>query len=248
MSGGHSKDDAPHGELCHARSLTLPSPLGRVGKDSLREFRVNGSSAAGELEQGIAQLELSVAPETRQKMLDFLVLLQKWNQVYNLTAIRDPGQMVSHHLLDSLAVLPHLWPGRWLDVGCGAGLPGLVLALVRPEWAFTLLDSNSKKTSFVQQAAIELGLRNVSVYCARVESWQTKDKFDGIISRAFASISDFTALTHHLLAKEGRWAAMKGARGQELEQLPANLAIERIIPLQVPGMDAERCLVIVKAK
>lgn len=200
------------------------------------------------LMRGSAQLGVKLAPETQQKMLDFLALLQKWNKVYNLTAVRDPKQMVSSHLLDSLAVLPHLWPGRWLDVGCGAGLPGLVLALVRPEWAFTLLDSNSKKTSFVQQAAIELGLRNVSVYCARVESWQTEDKFDGIISRAFASITDFIALTHHLLAEEGRWAAMKGARGQELEQLPANIVIERVIPLQVPDVDAERCLVIVKAK
>lgn len=206
------------------------------------------SSAARELEQGIAQLELAVAPEIQQKMLDFLALLQKWNRVYNLTAIRQPERMVSHHLLDSLAVLPHLWPGRWLDVGCGAGLPGLVLALLRPEWAFTLLDSNSKKTSFVQQAAIELGLHNVSVYCARVESWQTEEKFDGIISRAFASISDFTALTHHLLAKEGCWVAMKGVQSREREQLPANRAIERVIPLQVPGMDAERCLVIVKAR
>jgi 16S rRNA (guanine527-N7)-methyltransferase len=222
--------------------------MGRGGKESLREFQVKGSSAARELERGIAQLELAVAPEIQQKMLDFLVLLQKWNQVYNLTAIRQPEKMVSHHLLDSLAVLPHLWPGRWLDVGCGAGLPGLVLALLRPEWAFTLLDSNSKKTSFVQQAAIELGLRNVSVYCARVESWQTENKFDGIISRAFASIADFTALTHHLLAEDGSWVAMKGVPGREREQLPANMAIERVIPLQVPGMGAERCLVIVKAK
>jgi 16S rRNA (guanine527-N7)-methyltransferase len=206
------------------------------------------SSAARELERGIAQLELAVAPEIQQKMLDFLALLQKWNQVYNLTAIRQPEKMVSHHLLDSLAVLPYLWPGRWLDAGCGAGLPGMVLALVRPEWTFALLDSNSKKASFVQQAAIELGLRNVSVHCARVESWQTEEKFDGIISRAFASISDFTALTRHLLAGEGRWAAMKGTQSQELVHLPANIAVEKIIPLQVPGMDAERCLVIVKAK
>lgn len=200
------------------------------------------------LMRGSAQLGVNLAPEIQQKLLDYLALLQKWNKVYNLTAIRNPGQMVSHHLLDSLAVLPYLWPGRWLDAGCGAGLPGVVLALVRPEWAFTLLDSNGKKASFVQQAVIELGLRNVSVYCARVENWQTEEKFDGIISRAFASISDFTALTRHLLAGEGRWAAMKGTQGQELEHLPANIAVEKIIPLQVPGMDAERCLVIVKAK
>ncbi|MBI5658027.1 MAG: 16S rRNA (guanine(527)-N(7))-methyltransferase RsmG [Nitrosomonadales bacterium] len=211
--------------------------------------RVKGSSAARELAQGIVQLELAVAPETQQKLLDFLALLQKWNKVYNLTAIRQPEQMVSIHLLDSLAVLPHLWQGRWLDAGCGAGLPGLVLALLRPEWSFTLLDSNSKKTSFVQQAVIELGLCNASVHCARVESWQPPVKFDGIISRAFAGISEFTALTRHLLAREGRWVAMKGAlQSREAELLPADIEVEKIIPLRVPGMDAERCLVIVKAK
>jgi 16S rRNA (guanine527-N7)-methyltransferase len=199
------------------------------------------------LASGIAQLGMEVAPEVQQKMLAYLALLQKWNKVYSLTAIRQAEQMVSHHLLDSLAVLPHLWPSRWLDVGCGAGLPGLVLALVRPEWAFTLLDSNSKKTSFVQQAVIELGLRNVSVCCARVEDWQPKEKFDGIISRAFAEVADFTTLTRHLLMQEGGWVAMKGAPDQELERLPTGVAVERVIPLQVPSLDAARCLVILKA-
>lgn len=199
------------------------------------------------LMRGVAQLEIDVAPEVRQKMLTYLALLQKWNKVYNLTAIRQPEQMVSHHLLDSLAVLPYLWPGRWLDVGCGPGLPGLVLALMRPEWSFTLLDSNSKKTSFVQQAIIELGLRNASVCCARVEGWQAAEKFDGIISRAFAEIAEFTALTRHLLAKEGGWVAMKGIPDQELAQLPKGITMERIIPLHVPDMDASRCLVILKA-
>ncbi len=203
-------------------------------------------SLAQELAHGIVQLGLVATPEIQQKLLDYLALLQKWNKVYNLTAIRNPEQMVSHHLLDSLAVLPYLWPGRWLDVGCGAGLPGVVLALMRPEWAFTLLDSNSKKTSFVQQAVIELGLRNVSVCCARAEGWQPEEKFDGIISRAFAGMTDFTALTRHLLAKEGRWVAMKGAPGKELGQLSANIGVEKVIPLQVPGTDAERCLVILK--
>jgi 16S rRNA (guanine527-N7)-methyltransferase len=205
-------------------------------------------SQVQELGRGIAQLKLDVAPEQQRKMLDYLALLQKWNRVYNLTAIRDSEQMVSHHLLDSLAVLPHLWPGRWLDVGCGAGLPGLVLALMRPEWTFTLLDSNSKKTSFVQQATIELGLPNVSVCCARVEEWQTDEKFDGIISRAFAETAEFTAQTRHLLVQEGRWVAMKGVpSNKELESLPADIRVERVIPLQVPGLDAARCLVILKA-
>lgn len=205
-------------------------------------------SLAQELRHGMAQLGLVATPETQQKLLDYLALLQKWNKVYSLTAIRQPERMVSHHLLDSLAVLPHLWPGRWLDVGCGAGLPGLALALMQPEWTFTLLDSNSKKTSFVQQAVIELGLRNVSVCCARVEDWQPTGKFGGIISRAFAETAEFTTLTRHLLAPGGCWVAMKGIPpSQELECLPTNVGVERVVLLQVPGLDAARCLVILKA-
>ncbi len=200
------------------------------------------------LAEGSVQLGLELVTETRKKMLGYLALLQKWNKVYNLTAISQPEQMATHHLLDSLAVLPHLWPGRWLDVGCGAGVPGLVLAMMRPEWSFTLLDSNSKKTSFVQQAAIELELSNVSVYCARAEKWQSTGEFEGIISRAFTQLSSFTALTHHLLANGGRWAAMKAALSQEMEELPSDIELEKIIPLHVPGMDAERCLVILKKK
>jgi 16S rRNA (guanine527-N7)-methyltransferase len=198
------------------------------------------------LATGITQLGIKVEPEVRQKMLAYLALLQKWNKVYSLTAIQ-PEQMVSHHLLDSLAVLPHLWPHRWLDVGCGAGLPGLVLALMRPEWAFTLLDSNSKKTSFVQQAIIELGLPNASVCCTRVEDWQPEEKYDGIISRAFAGIVEFTSLTRHLLKHEGGWVAMKGTPDHELEQLPTGIEVKQVIPLQIPNLDAARCLVILNA-
>lgn len=202
---------------------------------------------AHELARGIDQLGVEVTPEVQQKLLSYLMLLQKWNKVYNLTAIRQAEQMVSHHLLDSLAVLPHLWPRCWVDVGCGAGLPGVVLALMRPEWSFTLLDCNNKKTSFVQQAVIELGLHNVSVCCARVEDWKPIQSFDGIISRAFAETADFTAKTRRLLAQGGRWVAMKGMPEQELEHLPADIGVERIIQLQVPGLDAARCLVILKA-
>ena len=199
------------------------------------------------LAQGIAELGLELSPQAQQKLLDYLALLQKWNKVYNLTSIRDAEQMIGHHLLDSLAVLPHLWSGRWLDVGCGAGLPGLVLAIARPEWKFTLLDSNSKKTSFVQQAIIELGVQNARVNCARVEEMQSDEKFDGIISRAFAETADFVTLTRNLLADKGRWAAMKGTPEQELQRLPGDVVVERIIPLKVSGLDAARCLVLLKA-
>ncbi len=202
---------------------------------------------ARQLEQGIAQLDIQLKAEKQQKLLKYLGLLEKWNKVYNLTAIRNVEQMVSHHLLDSLAVLPHLWPGKWLDVGCGAGLPGIVLAIAQPDWSFTLLDSNSKKTSFVQQAVIELGLTNVVVKCARVEELQTEEKFDGIISRAFAETREFISLTRHLLAVTGKWAAMKGTPEQELQHLPDHVMVEQAIQLKVPGLDAARCLVILKA-
>jgi len=203
-------------------------------------------SLAEELNRGILQLGLKIDEATQQKLLDYLALLVKWNKVYNLTAIRDPLQMVRYHLLDSLAVSPHLWPGRWLDVGCGAGLPGLVLAIVHPEWSFTLLDSNSKKTGFVQQAIIELKLQNVKVCCARVEDFQVTDKFDGIVSRAFTELGDFLKITRHLLAVQGGWVAMKGLPEQELAGVPEDCVVERVVPLVVPGLDAARSLVIAR--
>lgn len=199
---------------------------------------------AEELQHGIAQLGIALSMDAQIKLLDYLALLHKWNKVYNLTSVRDPQQMVSHHLLDSLAVMPHLWPGRWLDVGCGAGLPGVVLAIARPDWQFSLLDSNSKKTSFVQQAIIELGLSNARVLCVRAEEWQPAERFDGIISRAFTELGDFLRSTRHLVAESGRWAAMKGSPEQELAGVPGGCRVERVIPLQVPGLQAARSLVI----
>ncbi|HYR05695.1 MAG TPA: 16S rRNA (guanine(527)-N(7))-methyltransferase RsmG, partial [Gallionella sp.] len=199
---------------------------------------------AEELQRGAEQLGITLGVDAQGKLLDYLALLHKWNKVYNLTAIRNPQEMVSHHLLDSLAVMPYLWAGRWLDVGCGAGLPGLVLAVAQPDWQFFLLDSNSKKTSFVQQAVIELGLRNVSVYCERVEEWQTTERFDGIISRAFSELGKFLRSTRHLVAPHGRWVAMKGAPQQELASVPDGCRVERVISLQVPGLNVARSLVI----
>lgn len=201
-------------------------------------------SQAEELRNGVAQLGITLGADAQNKLLDYLAMLHKWNKVYNLTAIRDPQQMVSNHLLDSLAVMPHLWSGRWLDAGCGAGLPGVVLAIAQPGWQFTLLDSNSKKTSFVQQAVIELGLQNVSVCCARIENWQPAELFDGIISRAFTELGEFLRITRHLMAPHGRWAAMKGVPEQELTGVPTSCRVERIIPLRVPGLSAARSLVI----
>lgn len=200
------------------------------------------------LRSGIALLNLEVSRDVQTTLLDYLMLLVKWNKVYNLTAIRDPQQMVVHHLLDSLAVMPYLTKGHWLDVGCGAGLPGLVLAIAQPDWHFTLLDSNSKKTSFVQQAVIELGLSNVQVRCARVEVFQATGKYDGIISRAFAELVDFLRITRHLIAVHGQWVAMKGLPEQELAGVPSDCLVEKIIMLSVPGLDAARSLVIVSPR
>lgn len=199
-----------------------------------------------DLSRGIRELGLNIPPDAQHRMLAYLALLQKWNKVYNLTAIRKPEQMVSHHVLDSLAVLPHLWPGRWLDVGCGPGLPGLMLAIARPDWRFVLLDANRKKTSFVQQAIIELKLANAEVRCARAEEWEPEERFDGIISRAFAEVGDFVSATRHLLAKGGRWAAMQGRLQEQETVLPAGIAVEQLVPLQVPGLKAERHLAILK--
>jgi 16S rRNA (guanine527-N7)-methyltransferase len=199
---------------------------------------------AEQLRRGCAELGVALGADAQRKLLDYLVLLHKWNKVYNLTAIRDPQQMVSNHLLDSLAVMEHLWAGRWLDVGCGAGLPGLVLAVAQPGWQFSLLDSNSKKTSFVQQAIIELDLRNVSVYCARVEEWRPAERFDGIISRAFSELGEFLRSTRHLMEPHGCWVAMKGLPQQELAGVPEGCRVKRVIPLQVPGLQAARSLVI----
>ena len=204
-------------------------------------------SLSDQLQQGIAQLGLSIDNDAQQKLLAYLALLVKWNKTYNLTAIRDPHQMVTHHLLDSLAVLPHLEKGRWLDVGCGAGLPGLVLAICQPDWEITLIDSNSKKTGFVQQAIIELAITNARVHCIRVEDFQPKLKYGGIISRAFTELGDFVRITRHLLMPDGSWVAMKGLPEQELANVPVECTIKKIIPLTVPGLNAARSLVIVVA-
>lgn len=203
-------------------------------------------SDADILRVGAAELGLALDARTQSQLLAYVELLFKWNKVYNLTAIRDKSEMVSHHLLDSLAVVPHLWPGRWLDVGSGGGMPGLVLAIVKPDWQFTLLDSNTKKTGFVQQAVIELGLKNVSVHSGRVEEWRPEYRFDGIISRAFAELGDFLAVSRHLIAPDGRWAAMKGQPEPELAGVKKGFEIEKIVSLKVPGIEAARSLVIAK--
>ena len=198
------------------------------------------------LATGLTGLGLNLPEDAPHQLLAFRDLLLKWNKTYNLTALRDPAQAISHHLLDSLAILPHVGTGNLLDVGSGGGLPGMPLAIARPDLSVSMVDTVQKKTTFLQQAVIELALRNVTVHHARVEEMQ--GQYAQISSRAFAEISLFISLTRHLLAPGGRWLAMKGTRpDNELKALPADITVEAIIPLTVPGLDAERHLIILKA-
>jgi 16S rRNA (guanine527-N7)-methyltransferase len=169
----------------------------------------------------------------------------KWNSVYNLTSLRDPMQMVTHHLLDSLAAVPAFAQAHnVLDVGSGGGLPGIVLAIVRPDMKVSMIDTVHKKTAFLTQVKAELGLSNVTVYTARVEQLQVSDKFDVITSRAFADLSDFVNWSSHLLADGGRYIALKGvAPKDEQDRLPAEWQVTGVEPLQVPRLGAERHLV-----
>lgn len=196
---------------------------------------------------GLASLGLSPAAKTRRQLLAFLALLAKWNRVFNLTAVRDPRSMLSRHLLDSLAVLPYLVLPRVLDVGTGAGLPGIPLALLCPEGDFTLLDSNRKKTRFVTQAVAELGLENVNVVHCRVEEYQPGTVFDTVIARAYSSIEALVTQTHSLCAPKGRILAMKGLYPtSELDSLPAGWMLEAVHRLEIPGDSGQRHLVVIQ--
>lgn len=202
-------------------------------------------SAAEQLQRGLAALELDLPPAAQEKLLAFAALLGKWNKVYNLTALRDEEQVISHHLLDSLAVLPHLGTARRLaDIGSGGGLPGIPLAIARPNLQVALVETSQKKTAFLQQAKIELGLANVSVHCTRAEAWRPEVKCDAVISRAFSDLAEFVRLSGHLLAVGGALLAMKGVHPfEEIAQLPAGWRVSGVIPLQVPGVSGARHLV-----
>lgn len=200
------------------------------------------------LGEGIAAMGLDVNPAQQDKLMNYLALMFKWNAVYNLTSLRDPMQMVTHHLLDSLAAVPAFATAQnVLDVGSGGGLPGIVLAIVRPDMNVSMIDTVHKKTAFLTQVKAELGLANVTVYTARVEQLQVSDKFDVITSRAFADLSDFVNWSSHLLADGGRYIALKGvAPKDEQERLPAEWKIDKVEPLDVPRLGAERHLVFIE--
>ena len=197
------------------------------------------------LEQGIAAMGLSLPAGAVARLLDYQALLERWNAAYNLTAIRDPAEMVTRHLLDSLAILPHVTGTTLADLGTGPGLPGIVLAIAAPERQILLVDSNGKKVRFLREAIRTLQLNGVRAMQARVE--EVEGQYDCITARAFASLADMLGWGGHLLAPHGRWLAMKGKPPtEELPGVPAGFAVASIHALTVPGLDAERHLVVLR--
>ena len=201
---------------------------------------------AARLADGVSALGLDVDERARAALLDYLGLLEKWNKTYNLTAIHEPERMLTHHLLDSLIIAPQVGAGPLLDVGSGAGLPGIPLAIARPGLRVTLLDASQKKCGFMRQAAIDLKLSNVTVTHARVEDFRPAEGFPQVVSRAFSDLSEFVRLTRHLVAAGGEWLAMKGLYPhEEIAQLKG-ARVTRDVPLRVPGLDADRHLIVME--
>ena len=200
------------------------------------------------LTDGVEALSLELSEQQVAQLLDYLALMAKWNAVYNLTSLREPMQMVTHHLLDSLAAVSAFAGARnVLDVGAGGGLPGIVLAIARPDMKVSLIDTVHKKTAFLKQVKAELELANVTVYTAKVQELTVTQPFDVITSRAFADLSDFVNWSAHLLADDGQFIALKGvAPPSEQQRLPAEWQVSQLRPLQVPGLEAERHLVFIQ--
>jgi 16S rRNA (guanine527-N7)-methyltransferase len=215
-------------------------------------FPADRTAFQGALEQGAAAMGVLLDANQVGQLLDYLALLVKWNAVYNLTAVRDPAQMVTQHLLDSLSAMPAFADARRvLDVGAGGGLPGIVLAIwgavAAPELRISLIDTVHKKTAFLTQVKAELGLANVAVHTGRVEQLQVDPPFDVITSRAFAELNDFVTWSAHLLAPEGRFIAMKGILPEdEIGRLPAGWAVESVQALSVPTLAAQRHLITIR--
>jgi len=206
-------------------------------------------SHAAELVRGALALGVELSEGQQQQLLAYLALLIKWNKAYNLTAVRDPDEMVSRHLFDSLSVVSFVAESgqTWLDVGSGGGMPGVPLAIMFPDRSFTLLDSNGKKTRFLTQVKLELKLANLEVVHSRVEQFQPAEAFDGITSRAFSSLEDFASWTRHLGNTQTRWLAMKGVQpDDELQRLPADFRLDACHVLKVPGCQGQRHLLILR--
>lgn len=202
---------------------------------------------AEQLARGLAALGLDAPREVPQRLQAYAALLEKWNRIYNLTALSAPSQVVTHHLLDSLAVLPHLAVSSIADIGSGGGLPGIPLAIARPELSLTLVEASHKKASFLRQAKIELALGNVDIVNQRVEQWQPGETMAAVISRALSDIANFVCLSQHAVAAGGRWYAMKGVKpDDELARLPNGYRVADLIALDVPGLGAARHLIVIE--
>ena len=209
------------------------------------KYAFNREQLAQVLKDGIDEMKLGIDAQQQDKLMAYLQLMHKWNSVYNLTSLRDPMQMVTHHLLDSLAAVPAFATAQnVLDVGAGGGLPGIVVAICRPDMKVSMIDTVHKKTAFLTQVKAELGLTNVTVYTMKVQDLAVRDKFDVITSRAFADLSDFVNWSGHLLAEGGKFIALKGtAPSEERERVPQEWRVSSLEPLQVPRLGAERHLV-----
>ncbi|ASF16390.1 16S rRNA (guanine(527)-N(7))-methyltransferase RsmG [Shewanella xiamenensis] len=198
---------------------------------------------SAQLEAYLAEINLPATAEQKKQLLDFVGMLNKWNKAYNLTSVRDPEIMLVRHIMDSLVVSKHLQGERFIDVGTGPGLPGIPLAIMNPDKTFVLLDSLGKRIRFQKQVAFELGIHNISSIESRVEAYQPEQKFDGVLSRAFASIHDMLTWCHHLPAEHGQFYALKGQLSdEEMQQIPAGFAITETIELKVPKLDEQRHL------
>lgn len=197
-----------------------------------------------QLQHALSQTTLNISVSQQQQLVALVELIHKWNKAYNLTSVRDPKDMLIRHILDSVVVAPYIQGQHFIDVGTGPGLPGLPLAIVMPHQQFVLLDSLGKRIRFIKQAVFELGLENVTAVQARVEDYQPQTSFDGVLSRAFASIKDMLHWCQHLVDSQGTFLALKGqVPAQELESLPQGFTVRDIIRLEVPGLQAERHLI-----
>lgn len=198
---------------------------------------------SAQLDEYLAEMNLSATEQQKKQLIGFVEMLNKWNKAYNLTSIRDPQQMLIRHIMDSLAVSPHLVGERFIDVGTGPGLPGIPLAIMNPDKTFVLLDSLGKRIRFQKQVQHELGIKNISSVESRVEAYQPETKFDGVLSRAFASIEDMLHWCHHLPTDCGCYYALKGQLAEdEMEKLPEEFEVTDVIELKVPCLDEQRHL------
>lgn len=201
------------------------------------------------LDSLLAQANIQVSEQQKDQLIELVNLLNKWNKAYNLTSVRDPQEMLVKHILDSLVVSPYLQGDRFIDVGTGPGLPGLPLAIINPDKQFVLLDSLGKRVSFIRNAVLKLGLTNVTPVLSRVEEYQPEEKFDGVLSRAFASLKDMTEWCHHLLSSDGLFYALKGIYHQEeVQNLNDIFTVEKVVSLNVPTLVGERHLVLLTKK